>query len=178
MTQYLLPCPSCQKSMPIEISQAGGELTCPLCGAAVSVPTMRKIRELPVVEEKQVTPKKSTSGNQSVLALSLAAIFLGIGLAGSFFYLSKQLVVSELTDEIIESVSADFEKMPLHDLSEKWRTIVRNRDLQLEQQANADTENKQTRFVYNSVAYFGAFMAILGSVGAVASQFMKNLRNE
>jgi len=50
--KYLLPC-SCGKDVPIETSQAGGNVLCD-CGLSVQVPSLLKIKKLPLVGEAQV----------------------------------------------------------------------------------------------------------------------------
>jgi hypothetical protein len=55
---YLLPCTSCQQSIPVEAVQAGDVVRCE-CGAKVAVPTLREIRCLPVPEDGQ------SAGSQS-----------------------------------------------------------------------------------------------------------------
>ena len=49
---YLLPCTSCEQSIPVEAVQAGDVVSCD-CGAEVAVPTLREIRRLRVAEEGQ-----------------------------------------------------------------------------------------------------------------------------
>jgi hypothetical protein len=48
MTAHLLDC-SCGAQHSVTAQQAGGQIAC-RCGATVAVPTLRKLRELPVAE--------------------------------------------------------------------------------------------------------------------------------
>jgi len=66
---YLLPCPSCQQSIPVEVVQAGEVVSCD-CGAEVAVPTLREIRQLPVPDEGQPAGLKSDEGPVAVAAWS------------------------------------------------------------------------------------------------------------
>lgn len=48
--KYLLPC-SCGQIIPVETSQAGEDVTCS-CGLTVRIPTMLKIKKLPLLEDE------------------------------------------------------------------------------------------------------------------------------
>jgi hypothetical protein len=48
---YLLPCPSCQASIPLSPSQAGNETSCPACQSSVTVPKLGDLRQLPQAEQ-------------------------------------------------------------------------------------------------------------------------------
>ncbi len=49
-TRYQLPCSACDRSHPIETSQAGQTIACE-CGATLKIPTMLKIKRLPLWSE-------------------------------------------------------------------------------------------------------------------------------
>ncbi|TWT46447.1 hypothetical protein [Botrimarina hoheduenensis] len=72
---YLLPCP-CGQSLRINVSQAGGVVTCD-CGASVVVPRLRELRNLPEVESIEERPS-AWGAAQGVLAIGaiLAALLL------------------------------------------------------------------------------------------------------
>ncbi len=55
--KYLLPCPGCQRELPVESGQAGQMLHC-VCGQSVEVPTVRRLRELQPVDEKAAAPAR------------------------------------------------------------------------------------------------------------------------
>ncbi|MEL7266083.1 MAG: hypothetical protein AAFP69_14885, partial [Planctomycetota bacterium] len=44
---FLLPCGECQQSFPVAPSRAGDTVTCPHCSAAVVVPKLGELRQLP-----------------------------------------------------------------------------------------------------------------------------------
>ncbi len=46
MSKYLLTC-QCGKTVPVDVGQAGGRVTC-VCGAQLEVPTLRKLRHMPI----------------------------------------------------------------------------------------------------------------------------------
>lgn len=45
---HLLPCPSCQTSLPVSLAQAGESVTCPSCQANVDIPKLGDLRRLPL----------------------------------------------------------------------------------------------------------------------------------
>jgi hypothetical protein len=78
MPLHLLTC-SCGREIPVELSQAGEQLRCE-CGATVSVPTFRQLRELPqaVAEPTQVATPRTWSARQGAIAANviIAALLL------------------------------------------------------------------------------------------------------
>jgi hypothetical protein len=47
---HLLPCPSCQASIPVSPSQAGDTVACPSCHQSVDIPKLGELRQLPLAE--------------------------------------------------------------------------------------------------------------------------------
>jgi hypothetical protein len=87
MPQHLLTC-TCGRQIPVELSQAGEELRC-TCGAAVSVPTFRQLRELPLAEVEPVkqVATHTWGARQGTIAASLifaALLLLGAGISRYF----------------------------------------------------------------------------------------------
>lgn len=75
---YLLPCSHCDASVPITTSQAGGAADCPACHAQVEVPTLGKVRQLPMSESGIASEQKrqaaASSGGGSIGFLVLGMI--------------------------------------------------------------------------------------------------------
>lgn len=70
MSSYLLSC-DCGKTVPVEMGQAGGQVTC-TCGSRVDVPPLRQLRHLPRSTPAEERPTGSTWGvRQGVVAASL-----------------------------------------------------------------------------------------------------------
>lgn len=70
-TKYLLPC-SCGEKIPVEMSQAGGQVTCG-CGQQTTVPSMRELRTLETAEAaepRSVESARSTWGPRQGLMLA------------------------------------------------------------------------------------------------------------
>jgi hypothetical protein len=82
MPQHLVTC-SCGRKTPVELSQAGEVLRCE-CGATLSVPTFRQLRELPVAaaERAQVSASRTWGARQGAIAANLiiaSLLLLGAG---------------------------------------------------------------------------------------------------
>jgi hypothetical protein len=80
MSTYLLTC-QCGKTIPVEVGQAGGHIACE-CGAQNEVPTLRKLRHLPIatpdVDANQAA--WNTSKGIATAGLILAALFAAYAL--------------------------------------------------------------------------------------------------
>jgi hypothetical protein len=73
--------------LPVELSQAGQQLQC-ACGATVSVPTFRQLRELPVApaENAQAATPRTWSARQGAIAANLIIAALLVIAAGASRY--------------------------------------------------------------------------------------------
>jgi hypothetical protein len=71
MATYLLDC-RCGNQVPVEIGQAGGQVTCK-CGTQLDVPPLRQLRHLPAASQNQ---KRSSSWGtrQGLMTLSLLVL--------------------------------------------------------------------------------------------------------
>ena len=80
MAAYLLPC-SCGKTVPVEVRQAGGRVTCS-CGTQLEVPALRQLRQLP--QQQAVGQPRSASSwgtRQGWVAVSLIVVAFLVALA-------------------------------------------------------------------------------------------------
>src|SRR3954469_15993314 len=71
MATYLLDC-RCGNQVPVEIGQAGGQITCK-CGSQLDVPPLRQLRHLPVATAERKA-RKSWGARQGVMTLSLLVL--------------------------------------------------------------------------------------------------------
>jgi hypothetical protein len=74
MARYLIQC-DCGKQLPVEVGQAGGQVTCS-CGAILDVPQLRKLRHMPVAEDKKEQAASRWSARHGLVAMSLLVIFV------------------------------------------------------------------------------------------------------
>jgi hypothetical protein len=76
---YLLPCPECQFSLSVAPSKAGETLVCEGCQAAVQVPKLGELRQLPtsdVDQGQEITPKSQQDFSPAARAGFLVSGFV------------------------------------------------------------------------------------------------------
>jgi len=123
MSQYLLTC-RCGKNVPVEVGQAGGQVICS-CGERLDVPTLRKLRHLPVADATVSAPPSSTWGARQ--GIMTVGIILAVVLAGIALWLR----VSEPTVPVFDpaargqSVDAALETMTPVQAWDLWINIYR-----------------------------------------------------
>jgi hypothetical protein len=76
MSRYLVEC-ACGNKLPVDVGQAGGRVTCS-CGSAVDVPTLRKLRHLPLAVVENEEQRSGATGRwgarQGIMTASLIAV--------------------------------------------------------------------------------------------------------
>ncbi len=72
MSAYLLSC-ECGNSLPVEVGQAGGQVSC-RCGAKLDVPPLRQLRHLPQAKVAEAGTSKSWGTRQGIVAASLIVV--------------------------------------------------------------------------------------------------------
>ena len=128
--RHLLPCPHCETRLSIEPTQAGQTTGCPECSQVVPIPTLRKIRELPL-DENQVAESTAqwSFERRSMFAGGLAAFLIGVGITVVFLLLRSQLdtEIPPIPEE--EAFLAIVENTPIDGLWLKWKESVRSTEL-------------------------------------------------
>jgi len=116
-TRYLLPC-SCGDQLTIEIGQAGQEVNCDGCGATIEVPTMRGVRELkPLPEKEDEKPRVEWTPLQGTLfATGILVTLIALSVAG-FVWMKRWQIGAQtakplmpdttLSDTHLEQMTAD-----------------------------------------------------------------------
>jgi hypothetical protein len=90
MSAYLLTC-VCGKTVPVDIGQAGGRVTCS-CGTQLEVPTLRQLRQLPQEQTAEVRRPKSAWGTrQGIEAVSLIGAALLLAWSGWIWWTEPTL---------------------------------------------------------------------------------------
>jgi hypothetical protein len=85
MQLYLVPC-SCGQQFRVRSSQAGEQLACQ-CGATVSVPTIRGLKQLKTIDDEVVTPAPAPMWQGPAFAVGVLCLFAGaIVLAANALY--------------------------------------------------------------------------------------------
>jgi hypothetical protein len=85
MARYLVPC-DCGREHAVDAGQAGDRLACD-CGATVTVPALRKLRELPVAREQSPAESGPIWGmRQAAMTVCLLAATACLIVAGASWY--------------------------------------------------------------------------------------------
>jgi len=78
---FLLSCTDCSESVPVTAAQAGGQIPCPNCGAALDIPKLGQLRQLPQTEPAPEDTSRLTGGSPRGRGISFA--FFAFVAAGS-----------------------------------------------------------------------------------------------
>jgi len=85
MAKYLVPC-VCGREHEVDAGQAGDRLTCD-CGATVTVPTLRQLRQMPTVREQSAAETGPIWGfRQAAMTLCLLAAAACLVVAGASWF--------------------------------------------------------------------------------------------
>ncbi|WP_254507188.1 hypothetical protein [Anatilimnocola floriformis] len=128
MQLYLVPC-HCGQQVRVRPSQAGEQLTCQ-CGATVSVPTIRGLKQLKTVDDEQVqTAPAAPMWQGPAFAIGLLALFAGaIVLAANAIYVPAELAYQPqhlgLTEEDIKRAEVPVADLGIDDLYKEFRALA------------------------------------------------------
>ena len=128
--QYLLPCPDCGQNLKVELSQAGETVGC-ACGRGVDVPTMRGLRQLPIVEETRAAAEAEAQaqsrqwGPRQGLIL-IGALILLAGLAAAVYFMRTYPEPAYTRDEVAEITSQQIQDSPLTKTWIYWKDLEEN----------------------------------------------------
>lgn len=114
---HLLPCPSCDASIPVSPAQAGNQSNCPNCQSSVQIPKLGDLRLLPQTDQATNQSQNSELGDRSAarsfgfgLFAFAAAGCLLIGLyCGIRWFLTD---VTMTTDKHIEQLRTEYRSLP------------------------------------------------------------------
>jgi hypothetical protein len=131
-TKYLLPC-ACGRKLPVEVAQAGEIVRC-ACGQSVTVPSLRRLRELEPANP-QAAPTGAVAAESSRESFRIA--LLKVAFAASFVLLvgctaaavalwavrmSVQNVQS--MDSNLAAGEAQIDQMPVDETFNLWRMLT------------------------------------------------------
>jgi|GEM_PF-1571069 len=181
MQLYLVPC-TCGEQLRVRASQAGEQLGCK-CGAAVSVPTIRGLKQLPMVDDEVAGPAALPMWQGPAFAIGAILLFAGcVVLAGNEFFQPAELKMdaqhASLTDEEIARAKIPTSEMGMDDLYEEYitlRTKGRNEYTQVVQ-AQIDAARKRYRLrrtIGGVLTLVGALLTIVGLVPLLGKQANK-----
>ena len=126
MQLYLVPC-NCGEQVRARASQAGERLTCP-CGATVSVPTIRGLKQLKTVDDEIAPPAAAPVWQGPAFAVGVLALFAGaIVLAANAIYMPAELLHDPqhigLTETDIQRAAIPTSELGISDLYDEFRTL-------------------------------------------------------
>lgn len=175
--KFLLTC-TCGKEIPVEKSQAGQTIDCP-CGKKVEVPSIRGIEKLPQLTATTAsdTPEHSTSKPawNPVRGLLFTGGLIAAAISGVMLFLTlrdlNMIVTSgatvDRTEEVIEFVNQDIEKISLDDT---WKTWLDLRDRGLGQVVTPDwTMAQDISELLRQRAIISGIVLVLGSICCIGS---------
>jgi hypothetical protein len=139
--RYLLSC-SCGKSIPVESRQAGGTVTC-ACGQTLQAPSLRGLREMPVVQDTAVAERPWGMRQGGVtLCIVLAVVLGGVG-AGLWQYARSQAPAE--TADLLEVLHERIESFTPRESYLEW--ILHVRDTELIRNPATDQAIKASQFI-------------------------------
>lgn len=166
---YLLPCPSCQSSIPLAPSQAGNETTCPACQATVTVPKLGVLRQLPQTQEENkdrgqgVPISTGRSMGFVILGLIAAAAILVAGYCGIRWSLIK---VSTTTEQHIADYREAYQSLTAAELIREYEQMETDKlELMGPTQYKRDQLEKHAWGRNASIAAAVAGVALLAAFG-------------
>jgi len=117
MPTYLLNC-ECGKTIPVEVGQAGERVACE-CGATIEVPTLRKLRHLPVAQPKEAKSRATWSAGKGFVTGGLIVAGLLV-LAAAWSRLTEPAVPKFNLDEQLKVVDTELAKITPADTWMRW----------------------------------------------------------
>lgn len=129
MAEYLLPCPACGDKQRIDSRQAGETVHCKKCGEAVTVPTLRGLRDLEPAEvspESRPPAKANWSVVQGVLFSMGLLLAIVAGLMSARHFLAYGLTLEhtqDRTSEVDQYTDEIIDNMPLSETMQLWAEL-------------------------------------------------------
>ena len=121
ITKYQLPC-SCGRSIPVELNQAGRQVTC-VCGKSMEVPSMRELRKLPTSEEPDARSSQRPSWNLtagSFFAVGLLVAVVSALVAGAMQFRAMQFSSFKPAEENLTEWIQELDKAGPEQLFTEW----------------------------------------------------------
>lgn len=171
---HLLPCPSCQASIPVSPSQAGDRTTCPNCQSSVAIPTLGKLRQLPLAEQappagelRSIETGSRSGAGFIVLGLIATACLLVAGFCGIRWSL---IDVSATTEKHISSYREQYKALTAAELIREYEQMEKyGLDLASPYKYKQEERTKRKWGLNASIAAGLGGLAILGAAVLAAS---------
>jgi hypothetical protein len=146
--------------MPVQVAQAGEQLTC-ACGARITVPNLRDVKQLPLADDQLDKPQSEWNVTAGfIFAIAIVFIAMGLTVAVYNYSVGNQLITTNTMDEFNEYGNFVIDQMPPLESIEIFATIV-GRGLGEQQTVNFLVEQKKQRVFFNW-AKGGLILSALG----------------
>jgi hypothetical protein len=165
MSTYLLTC-DCGKTVPVEVGQAGERVACE-CGAQLEVPTLRKLRHLPVARSELAPSRGAWSASKGLVAAGLIVAGL-LAIAAAWSWLTEPAVPKFDPDAQLRAVDMELAEITPSNAWLRWVTYYQPlarlgfSDLQYPYTAVIERQIAQRRFLQTML------LVIAGVCAAVA----------
>jgi hypothetical protein len=159
MSTYLLTC-ECGLDTPVQVAQAGDQLTCS-CGAHITVPNLRDVKQLPLADHQLDKPKRewnATGG--SIFAMAIVFIAVGLTIAVYNYSVGNKLKTTDTTAASNEYGNKVIDQMPPLESIEIF-AVIAGRGLGEQQTVGFLVEQKKQRRFFNW-AKGGLILSALG----------------
>lgn len=129
----LLPCPSCDQKIPVVVSQAGSEITCPGCQKRISIPNLGDLKRLGAsqaessgegVKEFRQKASSETSAGRRVLFAALMAAAGTAAIVGIFCFVRYLAIqVPTNTEAHIAEIEGMYHQVSAAQLVREWQQM-------------------------------------------------------
>lgn len=161
---YLLPCSSCDASIPVSPSQAGNETICPECQTSVTVPKLGDLRGLPRDDQQPAgdLPQGGTMSSAGSMGFVVFGLIAAVCmLVAGFCGIRWSLIEVEMTTE---------EQIAYYE--EQYQTLTAAQLIREFEQMDGDTFDTGGPSVYKAAELekrdWGQNASIAGGIGLVS----------
>ena len=155
MPRYLFPCPACSQSFPVATRHAGQSIACVHCEAAVDIPRLGDLRQLPAESTEPVKSSRSTSGGLKGWLFSTGLVLAAVAAVAGFALLkysnSLDRDIAGYTEQVEVFSAERIEEMDPAELWDWWTSSTQ--DELLEWREHPSLGSKRQGEILTSVAY-------------------------
>lgn len=114
--RFLLACPACQHANEVTTTQAGQEIACKVCQAAVQAPRLGELKKLPVASDQVPESFEKTRRGGGLFVFGLMLFLLGAGGGAGLYYYGFQKLVPYDVQQYVEDTSEKIDELGINDL--------------------------------------------------------------
>jgi ribosomal protein S27E len=114
--RFLLTCPDCQHANEVTTTQAGQEIACTQCQAAMQAPRLGELKQLPVASDQALPDVAKTNKGGGLFVFGLLLFLLGAGGGTGLYFYGAQKLVPYDVQQYIEDTSETIDELGINDL--------------------------------------------------------------